>query len=177
MKKLIAIGIAMLIVWGINTLSYAQVDPIETSKTINISLDVNPTFGFQIWTTEYTQALEAVSAGGAALGSVHVYVSSNHTNPWMLNAGSDGLIGQTQITPDTLPIQISTFDGGANPSPLAGTVVTDLVLTSVAQAIYTAGAGEYPCAGLQVDSVFAVTTTSSTKEDSYAGTMIVTLTE
>lgn len=170
MKKLIAIGFSVLLVLGLSVLSHA--DTIQTQKTIAVLLGVDSLFGFEIWDTEYSQTLPNVLPGETALGNLHMYATSNHSIVWHLNASSTGLTGEIQVPPDVLPVQISTYGTG-----LTGTTVTDLVLTGVAQSIYTAGTGEYPVAGLEVDAVFAIPTQSDTQQDLYSGTIVLTMTE
>ena len=176
MKKLIAIGIAVLLVLGVSALSYA--DTIQTQKDITVTMDVTSVFGMEIWDTEYIQdpisvpTLANITPGGAGMGDIHIFASANHEAVWYVNAQSSGLTGATHG--DTLAVQISTFDGGAGP---VGTFVTDQVLSGVAVPIYTAAASEYSIAGLEIAGVYAIPTTATTKEDTYSGTLVLTMTE
>lgn len=173
MKKLIAIGIGVIMGLGISILSYAA-DPIETSKDIAVSMSVfGADFGFQIWDTQYTQDLGTKDAGQDGVGSITFYAHSNHAVPWYIQAASDGLIGKNPV-PDTLPIIMTTYDVGKGAE---GTFVTDLPLASAAQNIYSAGAAEYPVSGLEFGSTFVVKTTLATQEDVYEGIIELTMTE
>ena len=170
MKKLIAIGIAVCVMLFVGTLSHA--DTITTQKDVVVHLPVDSQFGMEIYDTEFDQMLSDVLPGGGATGDIHIYATSNHSIPWFVNASSDGLTGEFEAAPDTLPVVISTY-GGA----LTGTIVTDLTLSGTAVAIYSAGAGEYPCSGLEVGSIFSVTSEVTTKQDLYTGTIVLTITE
>ena len=172
MRKLIAIGVMALIVVCVGAVSYA--DTIATSKDVVAHLPVDSQFGMTIWDTEFDQYMTNVLPGGGETIDIHISASSNHSVPWFINASSDGLVGENQTTPDTLPVVLTTFDGGAG---LTGTVVTDLELTSSAQVVYSAGTGEYPCSALEVSAIAAVTTLSTTKQDIYTGTITITMTE
>lgn len=178
MKKLIALSAAILLVLGISALSYADdPDPIATEKTISATMVVTgASFGLQIWPTEYVQNLGTIAAGsGGGVGELHIYASSNSVNPWFVNAESEGLVGQNQADPDTIPVKMSTFESGD--SPLTGDVVDSLVLTSSAQAIYSSGTGEAPISGLPISGIFVADTTLATKDDTYEGTVTLTMTE
>ena len=172
MKKLIAIVFAVLMIFGASALSYADV--ISIQKDIGIQLPVMGVFGLEIWDDEFTHMLADVLPGEGATGDIHIYVSTNHGLPWSVDARCSGLTGMYQTVPETLPVLITTFDGGAG---LTGTTVDDLVLTSTAQAIYTSGAGEDSCLGLQIPAIFVVKAETTTKEDLYDGTLVITLTE
>ena len=172
MQKLIAIAIAMAMVIGMSALSHADI--IQTTKDIDVLMDVGSNFGFEIWDTEYSQDLGTVSPGIGNTGDIHIYATSNHASPWTVSASSIGVVGTTQVPPDTIPVVVSTFDGGAG---LTGTVYTDVTLTGAATPIYVAGAGEYPVVGLEVNCIFAVTSDVSTLEDTYNGTITMTMTE
>jgi hypothetical protein len=174
MKKLIAISIVTLLVLG-SGLVYADV--IETSKTITADMDVSSNFGMEIWDTQFIQDLGVIAPPGAGIGAITIYATSNHAIPWIINASSDGLVGALP-SPDTLDVQISTWDDGiSNPQPLTGTTVTDVVLTGSAAPIYTAGVGEYPYWGLVINATFAAPVIETTLEDSYSGTLVLTMTE
>jgi len=172
MKKLIAISVVALMVAFVGAI--ANADTIATSKDVVAHLPVDSQFGMEIWDTEFDQYLPNVIPGGGETGNIHIYATSNHSVPWYVNAASDGLVGETQTVPDTLPVVLSTFDGGVG---LTGTVVTDLTLTGTAQPVYSAGAGEYPCSGLEVDAIIAINTLLTTKQDMYTGTIALTMTE
>lgn len=172
MKKLIAIAFALLMVFGVSALSYA--DTIEVQKDIGVHLPVLGVFGLKIWDDEFDQYLSDVLPGEGATGDIHIYVSTNHGKPWAVNASCAGLVGENQTVPETLFPIISTFDGGAS---LTGTTVTNLVITSTAQAIYTSGPGEDSCLDLQIPAIFVVKTETTTKEDLYSGTLVITLTD
>lgn len=172
MKKLIAISIVVCMALGISAISHA--DGLSTQKDITVSLPVDSQFGMEIWDAEFTQMLDNVLPGGGDTGDIHIYATSNHSIPWTVNARCAGLVGEYQPVPDTLPVAISTYDGGAG---LTGTVVADLTLTAADQAIYVSGAGESPCSGLQVNAIFAVNSETSTKQDLYSGTLVLTMTE
>ena len=172
MRKLIAIGIAVLLVAGAGSLAYA--DSIGTSKTVTAHLPVDSQFGFTIWDTEFDQMLANVLPGGGDTGDLHIAVTTNHDAPFYVKASSAGLVGETQAVPDTLPVVITTYDGGAG---LNGTPVTDLTLTGTAANIYSAGAGDYPASGLEIGCIFAVTSLAATKQDLYTGTIVLTMTE
>ncbi len=172
MKKLITLCVTALLVVGVSAVSFADV--IATSKDVVAHLPVDSTFGMEIWDTQFDQWIPNVISGGGGTGSLNIFATSNHTIPWYINASSAGLVGEYEAVPDTLPVALSTFDGGVG---LTGTVVTDLVLTGAEQSVYSAGAGEYPCAGLEIGGVFAVTSLSTTKQDLYTGTITLTMTE
>jgi len=172
MKKLIAIGVVALMVMCVGAVSHADV--IATSKDVVAHLPVDSQFGMQIWDTEFDQMLANVLPGGGDTGDIHISASSNHSVPWYINAASAGVTGETQAIPDTLPVVLTTFDGGAG---LTGTVVTDLTLTAVAAPVYSAGAGEYPCSGLEIGAIFAINSLVDTKQDLYTGTITLTMTE
>ena len=172
MRKLIAIGFVALAVALVSAV--AQADTIQTSKDIVAHLPVDSQFGMEIWDTEFDQYMSNVIPGEGDTIDIHIFATSNHSTPWFINAASDGLTGENQASPDTLPVVFTTYDGGAG---LTGTVVTDVTLTGTAQPVYSAGTGEYPCAGLEVDAVAAVTTLSTTKQDMYTGTISLTMTE
>ena len=172
MKKLIALGIAVLMVLGISALSHADV--IETSKSVSVLLGVDSQFGFEIWDPEFAQTLPNVLPGVGETGDIHFYVTSNHSVPWYLKAASDGLEGQVQASPDTLPVLFTTFDGGGG---AIGTYVDNLLLTGTAANVYSSGVGEAPCSGLEVAGIFTVNTLLTTKQDLYSGTIQLTMTE
>lgn len=170
MRKLIVMAIAVLMILGVSTLSYADV--MSTDKAVSVLLGVNTVFGFEIDDPELSQTLDAVVSGGSSSGSVSMYVSSNHSIPWTISANSTGVIGETQVAPDTLPIIMTTYTGTGQ-----GTIVTDLELTALDQAIYTSLGTDYPCAGLVIGGTFVVNTLATTKEDLYSGSIALTMTE
>ena len=172
MKKLIAISIAVCMALGISTISYADV--IATQKDISVALPVDSQFGMEIWDTEFTQMLANVVPGGGDTGDIHIYATSNHSIPWTVSARCAGLVGENQAVPDTLPVFMTTYDGGAG---LTGTIVTDLELTAGDQAIYVSGGGESPCAGLEINAIFAVNSQTDTQQDLYSGMLVLTMTE
>ncbi len=177
MKKLIIVCAAALIVLGVSALSWAaepEIDPMDVRKDIVVSFDVTDLFGLQIWATDYVQTLADVEPGGAAVGDIHIYATSNHGLAWVINGESAGMVGTTQV----LPVEINTFDGTdvATQGPV-GTFVEDLQLTSSPAAIYTAAGSEYTVRGLQIGCVYVVPTTIETKADTYAGTITLTMTE
>lgn len=172
MKKLIAIGVAVLMVALVSAV--AQADVVSTTKDVVAHLPVDSQFGMEIWDTEFDQWMANVLPGGGGTIDIHIYATSNHSVPWFINGASDGLVGEVQASPDTLPVVFTTYDGGAG---LTGTVVTDLTLTGTAAAVYSSGAGEAPCSGLEINGIAAVTTLVTTKQDLYTGTITLTMTE
>ena len=177
MKKLIVIAIAATMILGISALSHADV--VEVQKDIGISLSVTDLFGMEIWEDDYSQVLDDVDPGGAGIGDVHIYATSNHGVQWYIKGQSSGMVGTTQV----LPIEVSTFDGitggpdeGTVQAPV-GTFVQDLQLTNSPTPIYTAAGVEFTVRGLQVGCVFVVPTTIDTKTDDYLGTLVLTMTE
>jgi len=172
MKKLIAICVVALMVALVGAVSHA--DTITTSKDVVAHLPVDSQFGMEIWDTQFDQWLANVLPGGGGTGDINIYATSNHSVPWYINAASAGLVGEVQAVPDTLPVALSTFDGGAG---LTGTVVTDLTLTAVAAPVYSSGAGEAPCSGLEISAIFAINSLVTTKQDLYTGTITLTMTE
>lgn len=177
MKKLIVIAIAATMILGISALAHA--DTVATDKDIAISFDVTDLFGMEIWDDEYSQVLDDVDPGGSAMGDVHIYATSNHGIPWYINGQSTGMIGSLQV----LPVLVSTFDGitggpdeGTVQAPI-GTFVTDLKLANTPTAIYTAASSEYTVRGLQIGCFLLIPTTIDTMTDTYAGTVVLTMTE
>lgn len=171
MKKLIVAGLVVMLTVFAGSAAQAV---METTKTVNIGVNVTGVFGFDIWDTEYAQTQE-VAPGGAGMGDVHIGASSNHTIPWMITASSVGLIGK--VFGEVLPIKMTTFGGS-----LTGTKVKDLVLTGSATAIYTAGTGEYPKGGVAVNSIWVVPISDgylspATTQDLYEGIIVLTMTE
>ena len=173
MKKMLVIATAVLMVVGICTLSHA--DLRSTSKDIILHVGVNDAFGFEVWDTELEQYLTAIDPGGVAFADVHIYATSNHSIPWTISGSSAGLVGSLQPTPETLPVEMNTFDGAS--VGLTGTTVTDLVLTPGAQPIYVSGSGEYPALGLQISALCVIKTTIGTQWDLYEGIVQLTMTE
>jgi len=158
-------------VLGMGALSHA-VDPIEISKDIGVSMSVGSQFGFQIWEEEYIRDLGTVAPGIGSTADVHIYATSNNSAPWAISAASTGITGTTQVPPDTLPVEITTYGAG-----LTGTVYTDLVLTGAPTSIYDACAGEYPIVGLEIGCIVVVNTSQDTLQDDYAGTLTLTMSE
>ena len=173
MKKLIAISAAALMILSISALAYA--DAISTTKALKISLGVSDAFGFEVWDDDLDQILDNIDPGGTALADIHIYATSNHSVEWHMSAKTDGLVGQTQATPDTLPVMISTFDGAG--VGLTGTMVEKLLLTGSDQTIYTAGVGEYPIKGLQVSGLAIIESPVATQQDWYEGYITLTMSE
>ena len=169
MKKVIAVCIAAFMVLALGSASFA--DEMSTDKTISITLGVTGQFGFTVWDEDLSQSF-TLNPGEAALADLHIAASSNHGNQWTISAASDGLAGQFNF--GVLPVQISTFDGGAAVAP-AGTFVDNLVLGTGAQAIYTAAAGEWSVQGLEISGLIIVPTAVTTTEDLYVGNVILTM--
>jgi hypothetical protein len=180
MRKLIAICITVLVILSISEFSYAQTDPLETSKTISVSVSVSgDQFGFQIWPTEYSQVIGPLAPGEAGFGDVHIYATSNRGNPWTMEASSVGLAGGT--TGAILPVWFATFDGIPVGDPAQHPVGTfadpAIELTGAAQQIYAAAAAEYTVLGLQIAGLVVIKTDLATQQDTYDGVMLMTMTE
>lgn len=181
MKKLIAIGIAIMLVLSISALSHADI--LATTKDITVDLSVSGSFGMEIWDNEFVQDMGSVAPGAGATGDIHIYATSNHGRVWTISVASAGLVG-----PETLPFKLSSYDGGGNPDPLENTasLVTNLVLTGSAQPIYSAGASEFTCVGLIINGIFSMQTYNGTEPESggvptqegdYNGTIQLTMTD
>jgi len=173
MKKLFAIGIAVVIAVAISAISYA--DAFSTTKTVDLTVDVASIFGFSVWEDELSQTA-AINPGEAALFDLHMTCVSNRSNIWSLNAASAGM---NTMPPDvTIPCVISTFKGGEEETPNEpmGTFVTDLELTTTAQTIYTSAPSEAP-GGCVVPGLVAVTTDASTPAGIYMGYVQITMTD
>lgn len=169
MKKLIALGIAVVMALAVS--SIASADLMSTSKNVTIDLGVSGQFGFTMWDTDLAQS-DTINPGDAGLFDLHMAATTNHNNVWRLQAASDGLDGLYEG--DTLPVKISTFNGGGGP---VGTFVDNLVLSATAQNIYTAAASEYNVTGLEIAGLLIVNTVSTTKQDLYQGNVILTMVE
>lgn len=172
MKKLIVVGLVAMLAIFAGSVAQAQMD---TAQNVQVLVGVTAVFGFDIWETEHVQS-DTVVPGVAGMGDVHIGATSNHTIPWKIMASSAGAIGQNHGV--VLPIKMTTGIAGTE----AGTKVTDLVLTSSAQAIYTAAASEYPKTGVQVGAMYVVPTsdgyvTPLTPQDLYVGNIVLTMTE
>ena len=163
MKKLIAIGIATVVLLGISLVSYA--DPMQTTKNASVEVDVDPIFGFTLWDPELIQDLGNIDPGGGAIGNLHMTASSNHDVVWRIQASSNGLSGSGAA----IPVVISTVG--------TGTTVTDLTLAGTATDIYTAAASEYPATGVTLDGIFSVTAASDQEQGTYTGTIVLTMVE
>ncbi len=164
MKKLIVAGLVAVMAIFAGSVAHATMNTIQN---VAVLVGVTEVFGFDIWDAEHTQS-DTVAPGVAGMGDIHITASSNHVVPWKIMASSTGALGANHGA--TLPIKMTTLTG-------AGTKVTDLVLTGSAQAIYTAGAGEYPKQGVEVGGMYVVPTTLDTAQDLYQGTIVLTMTE
>ena len=88
MKKLLAISIAVSLAVGISVLAYAAdppADPLEGTKEIVITLNVEKYFGMQIWTTDYQQDITLEPA------VIHIGATTNYNVGWTIQATSAGL--------------------------------------------------------------------------------------
>ena len=158
MKKLIAIGIAVVMMLGFGALSHAE----SKSSSVIAHLPVTGNFGFYTWETdEYLDAVVPGVQGGLEL---HIFVTTNHGRQWTISANCAGLVGETQVPPQTLGVLIDTPDE------------TDLPLTAMDQVVYTAKANEHTVTELNIGAVWLkIPTTPTTLEDLYSGTVLLTL--
>ncbi|MDD5680348.1 MAG: hypothetical protein PHI59_03810 [Candidatus Omnitrophica bacterium] len=163
MKKLIVLGIVVMLAIFAGSVAYADSD----SKDVAVTVNVQSVFGFSVWDGELSQEY-TIMPGENAIGNLHITASSNHSQLWWINASTDGMVGQ--YNGKVLPVEISTLSG-------AGVKVANLVLTSAPQAIYTADATEYPKSGVAIDTLLVVPTTLSTPQDVYKGLIALTMTE
>lgn len=159
MKRLIVIGVVALMVLSIGTFATAQGDPVETEKTINVTLnmgDVPLVFGMEIWPEQYNQTLYP-GVLDQDLGTLTIYPTAylNEGEQWYISTSSpDGgcpLTSPVITPPPTAPLVITTEGLGQYippgdetwRKPPEGVGVKDQPITPTALPIYTSAANEY----------------------------------
>lgn len=154
MKKLLVTSIIILTLLGIGAISWSA-DPLETKKTIDVSLEVPDVFGFQIESEEYDQTLYPHSdIDGERQGEFHIKVTTNRGDYWTVQAECPGLFRAGEETGYGVPLTISTF--GTAVSPVSGKTVTDLMLDASPKSIYTSSGNERYVNDFLINSTFEV---------------------
>ena len=161
MKKLIAIAIAIVMMLGISTSSYAAQ---TLYQNIDIALGVNPGFGFYGWIDPSTLATVDPIDGNKGYTGYTMVVTTNYGRAWTLSAQCNGLVGQVQVSPETLDVYID--------SPQ---VSPEVVLTGIDLPIYTAAPAEYSVKELNIIGGLHIPVTDTTLEDLYDGDVLFTL--
>ena len=161
MKKLIAIGIAVVLMLGISALSYAT-DPAY--QNIDLALGVNSSFGFYGWIDPDPLPNVDPIDGNKGYTGYTMVVTTNYGRAWALSAQCAGLAGQYQTSPETLDVDVT--------SPQ---VTSETLLTSTDQPIYTAAPAEYSVQELNIIGGLHIPVTKTTLEDLYDGDVLFTL--
>jgi len=184
-KRILAMGIIALMILGNSHLLYAA-DPLQTEKTVDVRVHIVPTFGFQIWETQYVQDLYPFgldpndsSREGAQFGNINMYVTTNYRVPWSIQAACAGVVkgGQTgygQTGYGEVPLIITTFSGNSQ-KPLTGTVVENKQLTASSQNIYNSGANETAVQGIELAGIFQVKPGVTLSHGTYTGFIKLTM--
>ena len=183
MKKLIAISIAVLMVLGISTMSYA--DELSTEKIVAVTLTVGSTFGFRIWDDQLDQTLEPYGEEypdpldpdtiiNPALGALNLFVTTNADTPWQMNASSIGCVDIDVDPSFFVPLLLTSYAGGDAWAGV-GTGEDGILLTGSPAAIYTSGADEDNVSDFEIAATFLADPATAIPEGDYVGSMTLTL--
>ena len=174
MKKLIAIGIAVLFVLGVSVSAYA----LSANENVGVTLNVNAMFSMIVVDDEGDQLIELglLNEGDTSGSNLTMYCSTNQGNPWSLQVKGEDLTntGATLSIPVS-SITFSTFAAGDEAG--VGAVVGATPMTTADQLAYTADATEYSDTDVRVSMAVSVLVPYGTTEDYYGGDLTITMTE
>ena len=176
MKKLIALGIAIVVVLAMSVTAEALSD----SKPIGITLNITDVFELEVLDDgdlDTLLELGLLDEGATSGGNLLCTAKTNQGNAWTLQIQGEDLTnaGATQsITVDN--IKFKTYSGGGSPG--VGTYVTAFTpVTTADQPAYTADVSEYSDTWVTVMMGLEVFVPYGTISDYYGGDLTITMVE
>ena len=179
MKRLIVIGLTILMIVGINVLSRA--DGLSNTKTVTVTVHVEEVFGMKIWDSEYNKTIYPVklltgteTETEKGMGDIHCIVFANKGITWEIQAASEGC---SHSSGDIAPLMMTSLYLEDAKHPVGGATYKDVELTSTPQAVYTCGEYETNVLGLEVPLLYGVTSDKLNylMSGDYTGTVTVSL--
>jgi hypothetical protein len=177
MKRLIIIGLAMLTVLIMSIPAYSG-DTIGESKSITVTMIIEPVFGMYIW-DQFTQTIYPATGSetfnknktNPMLGDINMYVFTNRNVPWTIQASSAGCTNDTSVV---VPIKIWAGRFGAG-----GDSTFEGVLTEGAETLYQSSDYELNVWEYEVNAGFGAVGfdkgNTTYPQGTYTGTLTVTL--